>query len=295
MTENIRPYAPQGPGPQDQPSTGAVARDQAASVGRSAGEAGSRVAQTATDQAREVVSEAAYQARDLLGEASGHARDQASVQQQNAARQLRTVADEMQEMAAKGGQSGVATEIAQQAAERIHGAASWLERREPADLLQAVRDRAFGQPGAAAMTSPEPRTGAVVGQPGRDVSGASVGELFSEVAQDLSTLMRQELALAKAEVKEEAVKAGRAAGMFGAAGFAGYMVLLFASIAAWWGLGAVMAKGWAALIVTAIWAVIGAALFAVARRRMREVNPKPERTTETVKELPGTLKGAVRR
>jgi len=111
----------------------------------------------------------------------------------------------------------------------------------------------------------------------------------------MSTLMRQELALAKAEVKEEAVKAARAGGMLGAAGFAGYMVLLFASIAAWWGLGVVMAKGWAALIVTAIWATIGAVLFLVGRQRMREVNPKPERTTETVKEIPGTLKGAVRR
>ena len=50
-------------------------------------------------------------------------------------------------MAAKGGQSGVATEVAQQAAERIHGAASWLEQREPADLLQAVRDFARRRPG----------------------------------------------------------------------------------------------------------------------------------------------------
>jgi hypothetical protein len=147
MTENMRSYASQDPGPQEQPSTASVARDQAASVGRSAGEAGSRVAQTATGQAREVVSETARQARDLLGEASGHARDQASVQQQNATRQLRAVADELQEMAAKGGQSGVATEVAQQAAERIYGAASWLERREPADLVQAVRDFARRRPG----------------------------------------------------------------------------------------------------------------------------------------------------
>jgi hypothetical protein len=147
MTDNVRPYAPQGPGPQDQPSTAAVARDQAASVGRSVGEAGGHIAQTATDQAREVVSETARQARDLLGEASGHARDQASVQQQNAARQMRTVADELQEMAAKSGQSGVATEVARQAAERIHGAASWLEQREPTDLLQAVRNFARRRPG----------------------------------------------------------------------------------------------------------------------------------------------------
>jgi len=141
------------------------------------------------------------------------------------------------------------------------------------------------------MTSPQPRADVSADQAGRDVGSASVGELIGEVAQDLSTLMRQELALAKAEVKEEAVKAGRAAGMLGAAGFAGYMVLLFASIAAWWGLAEVMAKGWAALVVTAVWAVTGAVLFLVGRRRIHEVSPKPERTTETVRELPDALKG----
>jgi hypothetical protein len=142
---------------------------------------------------------------------------------------------------------------------------------------------------------PDLRVSEVAGETGRDVSRASVGELIVEVTRDMSTLMRQELALAKAEVKEEAVKAARAGGMLGAAGFAGYMVLLFASIAAWWGLAEVMATGWAALVVTAIWAVIGAVLFAMGRQRMREVNPMPERTVETVSEVPGTLKGAVRR
>ena len=127
------------------------------------------------------------------------------------------------------------------------------------------------------------------------VTQVSVSQLVSEVTADLSKLMRQEVELAKAEVKEEAVKAARAGGMLGAAGFAGYMVLLFASIAVWWGLAEVMAAGWAALVVTAIWAVIGAVLFAMGRQRMREVNPKPERTVETVSEVPGTLKGAVRR
>jgi Putative Actinobacterial Holin-X, holin superfamily III len=141
------------------------------------------------------------------------------------------------------------------------------------------------------MPSPPPRADVTPGPAGRDVGSASVGELIGEVAQDLSRLMRQELALAKAEVKEEAVKAGRAAGMLGAAGFAGYMVLVFASIAAWWGLAEVMASGWAALVVTAIWAVIGAVLFQIGRRRIREVNPKPERTAATVRELPDALKG----
>ena len=143
MTDYPGSFPPQD---QPQPSTTAVARDQAAAVGQSAGQAGSRVAQTATDQAREVVSETARQTRDLLGEAGGHAQDQASVQQQKAAHQLYSVADELREMAAKGGQSGVATEVAQQAAERIHGLASWLEQREPADVLQAVRDFARRRP-----------------------------------------------------------------------------------------------------------------------------------------------------
>ena len=142
---------------------------------------------------------------------------------------------------------------------------------------------------------PDLRASAVAAQGDRDVTSASVGELIGEVTRDMSTLMRQELTLAKAEVKEEAVKAAKAGGMFGAAGFAGYMLLLFLSIAAWWGLAEVMAPGWAALIVAAVWAVIGAVLFAVGRQRMREVNPKPERTIETVSEVPETLKGAVRR
>jgi hypothetical protein len=142
---------------------------------------------------------------------------------------------------------------------------------------------------------PDLRASAVASQPGRDVGNASVGELLGEVTRDLSTLMRQELALAKAEVRQEAVKAGKAGGMLGAAGFAGYLVLLFASIALWQGLAEVMPSGWAALIVTVLWAAVGAALFVLGRQRMREVNPKPERTVETVSEVPGTLKEGIRR
>jgi hypothetical protein len=124
-----------------------------------------------------------------------------------------------------------------------------------------------------------------------DVGGTSVGALISEVTTDLSTLMRQELDLAKAELKQEASKTGKAAGTLGAAGFAGYMVVLFLSITLWWALANVMDEAWAALIVTAVWAVVAAVLFAIGRRRMREVNPKPERTVQTLKEVPDALKG----
>ncbi|MBB0245523.1 phage holin family protein [Streptomyces alkaliphilus] len=113
---------------------------------------------------------------------------------------------------------------------------------------------------------------------------ASVGELLSAVTSDVQTLFRQEIELAKTEVREEAVKAGKAAGMFAGAGFAGWMVAIFLSLAAVLGLADVMDAGWAALIVTAVWAVIGGVLFILGRSRMREVSPKPERTVETLKE-----------
>jgi hypothetical protein len=123
-----------------------------------------------------------------------------------------------------------------------------------------------------------------------DVEGTSVGELIGEVTRDLSTLMRQELELAKAEVKTEAKKAGQGAGMFGAGGFAGYTVLLFLSLALMWGLSNVMDTGWAGLIVAAIWAVIGAVTFVMGRKKFRQVNPKPERTVETLQQVPDALK-----
>ena len=144
------------------------------------------------------------------------------------------------------------------------------------------------------MAQPRPEPNTVPGMTGQDISNTSVGEMIGQVTQDLSLLMRQELDLAKAEVKQEITKTGKAAGLLGGAGFAGYMVLLFGSIAAWWGLANVMDQGWAALIVTGVWAVVGAVLFAVGRGRMKQVNPKPELTVETVKELPDTLKGAAR-
>jgi hypothetical protein len=122
------------------------------------------------------------------------------------------------------------------------------------------------------------------------VEDASVGELLGDVARDLSTLLRQELALAKAEVKQEATKAGKGAGMLGGAGFAGYMVLLFLSFAFWWALANVLDTGLAALIVAIVWAVVGAVLYATGRKRLRELNPKPERTVDTLKQVPGAIK-----
>jgi len=111
-----------------------------------------------------------------------------------------------------------------------------------------------------------------------------MGELLSVVTSDVQTLFRQEIELAKAEVTQEATKAGKAAGMYGGAGFAGYLVLLFLSLAAMFGLANVMDGGWAALIVAAVWAVVAAVLYQRGRTQMRTVSPTPERTVESMKE-----------
>ena len=127
--------------------------------------------------------------------------------------------------------------------------------------------------------------------PHDDIGEVSVGELVGNVTRDLSTLMRQELALAQAEVKGEVSKTGKAAGALGAAGFAGYMAVLFLSICLWWALGHLIGNGWSALVVAAIWGVIGAVLYASGRKKLREVNPTPERTVDTLKTVPDALKG----
>ncbi len=128
-----------------------------------------------------------------------------------------------------------------------------------------------------------------------DPSEASVGELMGDISRNLSTLMRQELELAKAEVRQEATKAGKAAGMLGGAGFAGYMTILFLSFALWWALENVMDAGWAALIVAVIWGAAAAVLFVLGRNKMRQVNPKPEQTVETIKETPAAIKDSTGR
>jgi hypothetical protein len=119
---------------------------------------------------------------------------------------------------------------------------------------------------------------------------ATVGQLVDQATKELSLLMRQEIALAKTELKQEGMKAGKAYGMMGGAGFAGYMVLLFGSAAAWGALTTVLSVGVSALIVAVIWAIIGAILYTLGRRNMRQVHPLPARTAETLKELPETLK-----
>ena len=118
----------------------------------------------------------------------------------------------------------------------------------------------------------------------------SLGELISEVTEDLSTLMRQELELAKAELQQSASRAGKGVGMLGGAGVAGYFVLLFVSIALWWAIGSAIGLGWSAVIVAVIWAIVAAVLAMVGRNSLKSVRGLPK-TADTVKKIPDALKG----
>lgn len=118
----------------------------------------------------------------------------------------------------------------------------------------------------------------------------SIGELLSDITTDLSTLIRQEVELAKAEVKQSATRAGKGAGMLAGAGVAGHFVLLFLSVAAWWAIGDSIGHGWSALIVALIWAVIAAVLSVLGRNQLKTVQGVP-RTTETVKKIPSAVAG----
>jgi tetrahydromethanopterin S-methyltransferase subunit G len=118
----------------------------------------------------------------------------------------------------------------------------------------------------------------------------SIGERLGEVTRDLSTLMRQEVALAKAEVKQSSTRAGKGIGLLAGAAVGGFFVLLFLSISLWWAIGNSLGRGWAALIVAVIWAIIAAILFSVGKKELQKIQGVP-RTAETVGKIPNALKG----
>ncbi len=117
----------------------------------------------------------------------------------------------------------------------------------------------------------------------------SLGDLLGEVTRDLSTLMRQEIELAKAELTQSAKRAGKGAGLFGGAGYSASMAVLFVSIAAWWGLGYLVGNAWSGLIVAAVWLIVALVLYVRGRTAIKSIKGAPQ-TVDTLKEIPETLK-----
>ncbi|WP_197025822.1 phage holin family protein [Nocardioides sp. URHA0020] len=139
-------------------------------------------------------------------------------------------------------------------------------------------DPMLGTPSAAPLPPTPPIPSAAT------TDQRSVGDIVSDIAQDLSQLLKQELELAKTELKEEATKAGKGAGLLGGAGVAGHLVLLFLSLTIVFLLDNWMPIEVAALIVTALWAVVAAALALTGKKSLQATNPQLPRTQHTLKE-----------
>ena len=113
----------------------------------------------------------------------------------------------------------------------------------------------------------------------------SLGELFAELARETSTLVSQEMQLAKAELTQSASEAGRGIASLVAGGAIAYAGLLFLLAAAVLGLWEAGLEPWvAALIVGLVVVAIGAFLVQRARQSLKPSNLAPRRTVESLKE-----------
>lgn len=127
-------------------------------------------------------------------------------------------------------------------------------------------------------------TGTPVGAGGSAGGERSLGEIISSVTQDITTLVRQELDLAKTELKQEASKAGKGAGLLAGAGVAGHFVLLFVSLTIVFALDLALPLWASALIVGVVWAIVAAVLASIGKKAIQESNPQLPKTQQTLKE-----------
>ncbi|MDF3017971.1 MAG: hypothetical protein K0R44_3196 [Thermomicrobiales bacterium] len=113
----------------------------------------------------------------------------------------------------------------------------------------------------------------------------SLGDLFSDLSRETTTLVRQEVQLAKAELTQSATEAARGIGMLVAGGAVAYAGLLFLLLAIVFGL---IEAGWdawvSALVVGLVVVAIGAILVLRARESLKPANLAPQKTVETLKE-----------
>lgn len=124
-----------------------TAKEQASQLGGDAKDAAKNVAGTAKDEASQVAGEAKKQAKALYAEARTQLTDQAGAQQGRAAQALHGIGDELGEMSQSSQQPGLAAELVGQVASRARDVATWLEDREPADVLREVQTFARRKPG----------------------------------------------------------------------------------------------------------------------------------------------------
>ena len=120
--------------------------------------------------------------------------------------------------------------------------------------------------------------------PGQPASERSLGDIVGDIAGDLGTLVRQEMDLARSELKQEVGKLGKGAGMYGGAGASGLLALFFVSLALTYLLDNWIPVELAAFIVALLWGIAAAVLAARGRKEIKEADPQLPVTQQTLKE-----------
>ena len=120
-----------------------------------------------------------------------------------------------------------------------------------------------------------------------------LSQLISNLTEDTSTLFRQEVALARAEIKQEATTAGKGVGMMAGAGAFAAVAMILISFAVAEGLQRWLDidLAWCYFIVAVVWLIVAGVLFSMGRKKLSEVNPKPERTVDSLRDVADTVKG----
>ena len=123
----------------------------------------------------------------------------------------------------------------------------------------------------------------------------STGDLLKQMAQDLGSLVRQEIDLAKAEISEKGKKYGAGAGLFGGGGLIALLAMMALTACFILALSEVMHPALAALTVAVVYGIIAAIAFLMGKGKVDEASPPvPEQTVESVKEDAEWLKHPTR-
>jgi hypothetical protein len=118
-----------------------------------------------------------------------------------------------------------------------------------------------------------------------DLRDRSLGELLSQLSEQTTRLVHQELELAKAELQQKGKQAGAGAGMFGGAGAIGLAALGALTACFILALAAIMPSWLAALIVAVVYGIVAFVLVKQGQAKLKQATPPvPEQTIETVKE-----------
>jgi Putative Actinobacterial Holin-X, holin superfamily III len=121
----------------------------------------------------------------------------------------------------------------------------------------------------------------------------TLGALVASASRDLSTLIRSEMDLAKAEIKDDVAAAAKGGAMFGAAGFLGLLASIVLSFALAYGIDTWLATWLAFLIVGAAYLLLAGLLALVGKRQFGRLQP-PKRTINSTKKTVEVLKGAAK-